>query len=179
MRVLVSLFALTLLVPDVTAGPILRHLREHKTHKTSSCSTITTTSSASVSASDGNVTVNQTVIQQYTVDNGFSRSGVGTGALDAVNAKRAARGLRPFLHDPVLTVAAERCAAFRAEHKLFGHTGNDFAFAPVGYAASAGCAAYPASYGFMACCVYDNYTYAGAASVMGPDGRMYHHIFVR
>ncbi|MFO0822760.1 MAG: hypothetical protein U0792_06510 [Gemmataceae bacterium] len=47
------------------------------------------------------------------------------------------------------------------------------------YASSAGCAAYPASYGWMSCCVYDNYTYAGAAWVTGRDGKRYMHLFVR
>jgi hypothetical protein len=63
---------------------------------------------------------------------------------------------------------------------MFGHTGNDFQFLPSGsYASSAGCAAYPASYGWMSCDVYDNYTYAGAAWAMGGDGKRYMHIFVR
>lgn len=113
-------------------------------------------------------------------------TGEATDALAEVNAKRAARGLRPFAHDPLLTAAAERCAAFRANYRhpngavgLFGHTSNDFAFLQGASASAAGCAAYPASYGFLACCVYENYTYAGAASVMGADGRMYHHLFVR
>lgn len=104
---------------------------------------------------------------------------VGDG-LDEVNAKRAARGLRPFARDEGLTQAARSCAAFRAERGLFGHTSNDFAFVPPGAsAASAGCAAYPASYGWMSCCVYDGYTSAGAAWVTGRDGRRYMHLFVR
>jgi hypothetical protein len=31
----------------------------------------------------------------------------------------------------------------------------------------------------MSCCVYENYTYAGAAWVSGRDGRRYMHLFVR
>ncbi|HVL11886.1 MAG TPA: hypothetical protein VM529_04945, partial [Gemmata sp.] len=63
---------------------------------------------------------------------------------------------------------------------IFGHSSNDFAFVPPGtYASSAGCAAYPASYGWMSCCVYDNYTYGGAAFVTGRDGKRYMHLFVR
>ena len=104
----------------------------------------------------------------------------GSDALDEVNAKRAARGLRPYVRDEGLTQAARACAAFRAGHRLFGHTSNDFSFVPPGTAASsAGCAAYPASYGWMSCCVYENYTYGGAAWVMGPDGQRYMHLFVR
>lgn len=107
-------------------------------------------------------------------------SGVEGDGLDEVNAQRAARGLRPFVRDEALTQAARGCAAFRAQHRLFGHTSNDFAFVPAGAVArSAGCAAYPASYGWMSCCVYDNYTYGGAAYVTGADGKRYMHLFVR
>lgn len=108
-----------------------------------------------------------------------SSAPVGDG-LDEVNAKRAARGLRPFVRDDGLTQAAQACAGFRARHGLFGHTSNDFGFVPAGSSASsAGCAAYPASYGWMSCCVYDNYTYGGAAWVTGSDGKRYMHLFVR
>lgn len=101
-------------------------------------------------------------------------------ALDEVNAKRAARGLRPYVRDDGLTRAAQSCAAFRAQHRLFGHTSNDFQFLSAGSRASAaGCAAYPASYGWMSCAVYENHTYAGAAYVTGTDGKRYMHLFVR
>lgn len=104
---------------------------------------------------------------------------VGDG-LDEVNAKRAARGLRPFVRDEGLTQAARACASFRAAHGLFGHTSNDFGFLPPGATASAaGCAAYPAQYGWMSCCTYDGYTYGGAAWVTGSDGKRYMHLFVR
>lgn len=110
-------------------------------------------------------------------------AGAGDGAEDAlaqVNAQRAARGLRPYLRDEGLFQAARGAAAFRARHRLFGHTSSDFAFLPPGVsAAAAGCAAYPQSYGFMACAVYENYTFAGAAWVPGGDGKMYCHLFVR
>jgi hypothetical protein len=100
--------------------------------------------------------------------------------LDEVNAQRAARGLRPFVRDDGLTQAARACAQYRAAHLMFGHTSNDFAFVPAGaYARSAGCAAYPAGYGWMSCCVYENATYAGAAYVTGRDGKRYMHLFVR
>jgi len=101
-------------------------------------------------------------------------------ALDMVNAKRAAHGLRPYVRDEGLTQAAFAAASYRAQHLMFGHTRNDFQFLPPGCnASSAGCAAYPASFGFMACDIYDNYTFAGAAWVPGPDGKMYCHLFVR
>lgn len=100
--------------------------------------------------------------------------------LDEVNARRARSGLPPFVRDPLLTTAARAAAAFRAAHGLFGHTANDFAFVPAGAtAASAGCAAYPAGYGWLSCCTYDGYTFAGAAWVTGADGRRYMHLFVR
>lgn len=105
--------------------------------------------------------------------------GVGDG-LDEVNALRAARGLRPLLRDEALTAGAQACAAARAARFQFGHTSNDFAFLPPGaIARSAGCAAYPASYGWMSCCVYDGATYGGAAWVTGADGKRYMHLFVR
>jgi uncharacterized protein YkwD len=106
--------------------------------------------------------------------------GSGGDGLDEVNAKRAARGLRPFLRDEGLAQAARSCAQFRAARGLAGHTSNDFAFVPAGtFARSAGCAASEASWGWMSCCVYENFTYAGAAWVTGRDGRRYMHLFVR
>ncbi|MFO0798012.1 MAG: hypothetical protein U0804_11075 [Gemmataceae bacterium] len=106
-------------------------------------------------------------------------SATGDG-LDEVNALRAARGLRPFVRDAALTEGARACAAARAARFQFGHTSNDFAFLPPGAAASAaGCAAYPASYGWMSCCVYDGGTYGGAAWVTGADGKRYMQLFVR
>jgi len=100
--------------------------------------------------------------------------------LDEVNALRAGRGLRPFVRDEGLTAGARACAAARAARGQFGHTANDFAFLPAGASASAaGCAAYPASYGWMSCCVYDAGTTAGAAWVTGGDGRRYMQLFVR
>ena len=106
--------------------------------------------------------------------------GLAGDGLDEVNAQRAARGLRPFVRDEGLMQAARACAQFRAANGLFGHTSNDFAFVPAGSSASsAGCAAYPANYGWMSCCVYDNHTFAGAAWVTGRDGRRYMQLFVR
>jgi len=100
--------------------------------------------------------------------------------LDEVNARRMSRGLRPFLRDEGLSQAARACVQYRASYGLAGHTSNDFAFVPAGsYASSAGCAAVPTEFGWMSCCTYENYTYAGAAYVMGRDGRRYMHLFVR
>src|SRR5262245_3989615 len=106
--------------------------------------------------------------------------GLDGDGLDEVNALRSARGLRPFIRDDGLTQAARGCAQFRAEHGLFGHSSNDFAFVPAGtFATAAGCAAYSAEHGWMSCCVYDNYTFGGAAWVTGRDGRRYMHLYVR
>lgn len=101
-------------------------------------------------------------------------------ALDEVNACRAARGLRPLIHDALLTEAAVACASYRAANLISGHSANDFRFLPAGARASAaGCAAWPPHLGWGACTTYENYTYAGAASVVGRNGIVYHHIFVR
>jgi hypothetical protein len=111
---------------------------------------------------------------------GYTPSAMDGDGLDEVNALRAARGLRPLVRDEGLTQAARGCAQFRAANLLFGHTANDFAFVPAGsFAHSAGCAAYPASDGWLSCCVYDNYTYGGAAWVTGRDGKRYMHLYVR
>jgi hypothetical protein len=101
-------------------------------------------------------------------------------ALAEVNAARAKRGLRPFLHDPMLTQAAQQCAQIRASRRIAGHLPNDFAYLPAGSTArSAGCGAMEPSWGWGTCCTYENYTYAGAAWVMGNDGKRYMHLFVR
>lgn len=106
---------------------------------------------------------------------------VKTGdAIDEVNAERARRGLQPFQHDPQLTVAAREAARQRAAGLIAGHLPNDFACLPAAaHATAAGCAAWEPSWGWGACCTYDNYTYGGAAWVMGSDGRRYMHLFVR
>lgn len=103
----------------------------------------------------------------------------GDDALEELNVLRVRRGLRPYVRDEGLTVAARACAAHRASYLMFGHTQNDFAFLPAGSSAdAAGCAAYPASYGWMSCCMWDNYTYGGAAWALGRDGKRYMHLYV-
>jgi hypothetical protein len=97
-----------------------------------------------------------------------------------VNAERAKRGLRPYIRDDGLMAAAASAAAFRASRRIAGHTSNDFAHLPAGSSATAaGCAAWYPEWGFGACCMYEGWTYAGAAKVMGSDGKFYCHLFVR
>ena len=50
---------------------------------------------------------------------------------------------------------------------------------PGSNAASAGCAAYPASYGWLSCDIWEPNVYAGAAWAPGRDGKRYTHMFVR
>jgi hypothetical protein len=101
-------------------------------------------------------------------------------ALEEVNAERAKRGLKAFLPDPLLNQAARTCAKLRAQSHIHGHLSSDFDHLPSGGSASAaGCGALEPSWGWGTCCTYDNYTYAGAAWVMGSDGRRYMHLFVR
>lgn len=107
-------------------------------------------------------------------------SAFGADALDEVNTARARRGLRPFIRDNGLSQAAESCAQFRAANLIKGHSANDFSYVPAGTTASAaGCAAWTPDWGWGACCTYENWTYAGAAVVMGRDGRRYNHLYVR
>ncbi len=101
-------------------------------------------------------------------------------ALEEVNAARIGRGLRPFLKDDALTVAARGAADFRAANLIQGHTANDFSFLPTGASAdAAGCAAWSVEWGWGACCTYDAHSHAGAAFAIGTDGRRYMHIYVR
>lgn len=98
-------------------------------------------------------------------------------SLDEVNRQRASRGLRPYIRDEGLMKAAADCAAYRAANRIAGHT-NDFAFVPPGSSAScAGCAAWQS--GFGACEILGNWTYAGAAYVVGSDGLRYCQAFYR
>ena len=101
-------------------------------------------------------------------------------ALDEVNAVRVKRGLKPFLPDSALSIAARSAAHYRAARGLAGHTPNDFAHIPAGGSANAaGCAAWPAEMGWGSCCTYESWTHAGAAYVVGRDGARYMHLFVR
>src|ERR1700733_9056457 len=84
----------------------------------------------------------------------------GTDALAEVNATRRARGLAPFIKDASLTAGAINVADFRAARLMEGHTSNDFGGLPVrAVATAAGCAAWEPSWGWGACCTYENYTY--------------------
>lgn len=101
-------------------------------------------------------------------------------ALAEVNALREARGQHPFVYDEGLARAAAGCAAWRADRLMEGHTPNDFAALPPGvHARSAGCAAWHPSLGWGSCCIHDQGTYAGAAWVMGRNGKRHMHLFVR
>jgi hypothetical protein len=108
------------------------------------------------------------------------RAGAAVEALDEVNAVRRSRGLPPYAKDESLTKAAKSAAQFRAERRMVGHTPNDFGHVPPGSNASAaGCAAWTPDWGWGSCCTYENWTYAGAAYVVGDDGKRYMHLFVR
>ena len=101
-------------------------------------------------------------------------------ALKEVNRVRKNRGLRPFTPDVKLARAAMGAAKYRAKRQIAGHTSNDFHWVPRGGVATpAGCAAWPRTLGWGACCTYDNYRHAGAAWAKGRDGKRYMHLFVR
>jgi hypothetical protein len=108
-------------------------------------------------------------------------------AMDELNAQRARRGIRPFIRDDGLTIAAATCALHRAMNRIAGHSSNDFGFLPAGASAdSAGCGAWAVGtvttdgWTFGTCCADSTeYRYAGAAWVLGQDGRRYMHLFLR
>jgi hypothetical protein len=105
-------------------------------------------------------------------------------ALPTLNGQRAAKGLPAYARDDGLSVAALAAARYRARYRIRGHVTagmGDFAFLPPGCNAdAAGCACWPPTMGFGACCMDDTeYHCAGAATVRGADGMNYHHLFVR
>lgn len=107
-----------------------------------------------------------------------------TDALDQLNAQRAARGLPAYVRDEGLTVAAIACATHRARFRIAGHCMagmGDFVFVPATTTARcAGCSAWPVGLGFGACEAYSTaYRFAGAATVIGPDGLAYNQAFYR
>jgi hypothetical protein len=77
-----------------------------------------------------------------------------------------------------LTIAAMRAADHRAANRIAGHA-DDFSFLPAGTSAdAAGCARWEQGWGFGSCCLYESYTYAGAAWTIGADSKVYCHLFV-
>lgn len=104
-------------------------------------------------------------------------------ALAEVNACRAQRGLKPYVNDPLLAQSAYAVASFRAANLISGHVEGrrgDFGFLVNGAESNtAGCGALDVSWGWGACATFDNYTYCGAAWVMGRDSKRYMHAFYR
>lgn len=116
----------------------------------------------------------------FSATQGF-RAGPNGSTLTEVNQARWKRKhLQPFREDEQLTAAALACAQYRAENHIAGHTDNDFAYLPAGATAeAAGCGALDPSWGWQSCCMYERWRFAGAAIVMGDDGKRYMQIFVR
>lgn len=115
-------------------------------------------------------------------------------ALTAVNQRRAARGLRPYILDPNLASGALGAARYRAQHGIVAHAANEYSFLAPGVMQWGPPDRWGVRVGlihggtndfdsmgptFMTCAMLDNYTYAGAATVRGADGRYFHQIFVR
>jgi hypothetical protein len=158
----------------VEAGPFRRY-RPNRTYSVmQSPAPLQVQKKSPVAQSDSRVTATSVTVSSVTEAKGED------DALAEVNSARAKRGMRPFLPDPLLNQAALACAKIRAANRIEGHLSNDFAHLPSGaLATSAGCGALEPSWGWGTCCTFDNYTYAGAAWVMGVDGQRYMHLFVR
>lgn len=178
MKWILPLFALCIVLADTQAGPLQRRRANH-CQVQQQCYSQSSFQQSSSSCVGGNCNLSSTFSQTQT----FQSSTISTSSGDAlheVNEARARRGLRPFMHDPMLSHAAAQCAEVRASRGIAGHTANDFQFLPPGANASAaGCGALDPSWGWGTCCTYDNHTYAGAAVVIGRDGKRYMHLFVR
>lgn len=101
-----------------------------------------------------------------------------TDGLAELNQQRARKGLHPFMRDEGLTQAAMRCADVRAANRCEGHTQNDFSYLNGAQADAAGCAAATPEWGWLSCCMDDDYQYAGAAYAWS-GGQRYMHLFVR
>lgn len=98
-----------------------------------------------------------------------------------MNRQRAAHGVKPLVRDDTLSETALKCATYRAERGIQGHTSNDFDFLPdrnYRLATATGCAAWRD--GFGACGILESkYTVAGAAVVVGKNGLRYCHVYYR
>ena len=165
MRILI-IFAVLIVATEaaVEAGSIRRYRRAPSVSTTPAQAPMQSQKESAADQSESNATATK----------------IGDDALAEVNAARVKRGLRPFLPDPLLEQAARTCAKIRSANRIAGHLSNDFAHLPSGASAtSAGCGALEPSWGWGTCCTYENYTYAGAAWMMGADGRRYMHLFVR
>lgn len=164
-RFILSLVAVCLVATSVDARPRFRGTTT-TTQTAQSSRTVTTADGVTTTAAFSSATTTTT---SETPD-----------ALAEVNAVRAQRGLRPFVRDELLTQGALAAARQRAAGRIAGHLPNDFGMLPPGgLASAAGCAVRSPGDGFAACCVYEDFRFAGAASAIGPDGRVYHHLFVR
>lgn len=168
--VLMAAFVFFAVATDVEAGPVRRSRQS---------SGRTATPAPAVPAAPIAAPIPEAKSATPAVEKAATVNGVDD-ALAEVNAARAKRGLAPFLPDPQLNQAARTCAKIRAASFIEAHLASDFAYVPAGTTAtSAGCGALEPSWGWGTCCTYDNYTYAGAAWVMGADGKRYMHLFVR
>jgi len=110
----------------------------------------------------------------------------GKTAMERVNSKRATRGLRPFVEDPVLTAAAQKCADYRAANNIYGHS-RDFDWIPPGHPhGPAGCEGFACwdvattqlFGGWGSCCEDENWTHAGAGMVIR-NGHCFMELIVR
>ena len=176
MRLFLTLVAMVIFGSSAFAGPIRDNIqaRRDARHGVSRYEHNASTTTKSV------VTPTGTTTKTTSVESTKASGVYAASAMAEVNAARAARGLPPYVEDPALAAGAQACAAFRAANRIKGHTANDFAFLPPGTLASAGgSGALAPSWGWASCCTYESWTYAGAAVVMGRDGKRYMQLFVR
>lgn len=103
----------------------------------------------------------------------------GAECLEMCNARRALLGLFPLQYDIALSELAEREAQAQASKRRMGHVNgcpSPARNAGVGYTSRSD---YQGRY-FNSCyCITRSHRYAGAAVVVGRDGRTYYALMVR
>ncbi len=107
-------------------------------------------------------------------------SAVAADTLYALNVMRAHTGRRPYTQDPRLQYGAEAIAQEMARRRITGHIGWHRRFGARAEGTGRRSIADHRGHRFLACySASRRYRHAGAASVVGRDGRTYYCLLIR